>query len=99
MSHSSCVFRITPAGPRTLLEFNGKIVHTDGFNVAIAISSATDVVAGREKGISSTPWILVVKKEGIPDPTMVELPGITRVPVHGQPENIHEQISGMIMEY
>ncbi|KAL1802184.1 hypothetical protein ACET3Z_030831 [Daucus carota] len=25
--------------------------------------------------------------------------GITRVPVHGQPENIYEQISGIIMEY
>ncbi|KAK3441339.1 hypothetical protein EUGRSUZ_B01398 [Eucalyptus grandis] len=30
---------------------------------------------------------------------MVDLPGITRVPVHGQPEDIYEQISAMIMEY
>ncbi|KAF7848035.1 hypothetical protein BT93_L2352 [Corymbia citriodora subsp. variegata] len=30
---------------------------------------------------------------------MVDLPGITRVPVHGQPEDIYEQISEMIMEY
>ncbi|KAG2317145.1 hypothetical protein Bca52824_020267 [Brassica carinata] len=30
---------------------------------------------------------------------MVDLPGITRVPVKGQPENIYEQISGMIMKY
>jgi len=40
-----------------------------------------------------------VKKAGVPDLTMVDLPGITRVPVNGQPENIYEQISGMIMEY
>jgi hypothetical protein len=33
---------------------------------------------------------LVVKKNGVPDLTMVDLPGITRVPVHGQPENIYE---------
>ncbi|KAI5342322.1 hypothetical protein L3X38_010197 [Prunus dulcis] len=30
---------------------------------------------------------------------MVDLPGITRVPVHGQPENIYDQIKDMIMEY
>ncbi|KAJ0265865.1 Dynamin-related protein 4C [Hirschfeldia incana] len=35
----------------------------------------------------------------VPDLTMVDLPGITRVPVNGQPENIYEQISGMIMKY
>lgn len=30
---------------------------------------------------------------------MVDLPGITRVPVNGQPKNIYEQISRMIMKY
>ncbi|KAL6130099.1 hypothetical protein ACLB2K_068480 [Fragaria x ananassa] len=30
---------------------------------------------------------------------MVDLPGITRVPVQGQPENIYDQIKDMIMEY
>lgn len=30
---------------------------------------------------------------------MVDLPGITRVPVHGQPGNIYEQIQAMIMRY
>ncbi|WOL06980.1 hypothetical protein Cni_G15715 [Canna indica] len=41
----------------------------------------------------------IVKKKGVPDLTMVDLPGITRVPVHGQPENIYEQISDIIMKY
>ncbi|XAR64695.1 Dynamin GTPase [Bertholletia excelsa] len=36
---------------------------------------------------------------GVPDLTMVDLPGITRVPVHGQPQDIYEQITGIIMEY
>ena len=40
-----------------------------------------------------------MKKNGVPDLTMVDLPGITRVPVHGQPENIYEQIRDIIMEY
>ncbi|PKI33473.1 hypothetical protein CRG98_046122 [Punica granatum] len=69
--------------PELYLEFNGKHVETDEDN----------------KGISNTPLTLVVKKDGVPDLTMVDLPGITRVPVHGQPENIYEQISEMIMEY
>jgi dynamin family protein len=30
---------------------------------------------------------------------LVDLPGITRVPVHGQPENIYDQIREIIMEY
>ncbi|XLR44306.1 hypothetical protein HN51_028426, partial [Arachis hypogaea] len=29
--------------------------------------------------------------------TMVDLPGITRVPIHGQPENIYDQIKDIIM--
>ncbi|KAI3417124.1 ABC transporter domain-containing protein [Psidium guajava] len=81
------------------LEFNGKIVHTDENNISQAINDATDEIAGSGKGISNAPLTLVVKKDGVPDLTMVDLPGITRVPVHGQPENIYEQISEMIMEY
>ncbi|KAI9127272.1 hypothetical protein K1719_001831 [Acacia pycnantha] len=30
---------------------------------------------------------------------MVDPPGITRVPIHGQPEDIYDQIKEMIMEY
>ncbi|KAK1401891.1 Dynamin-related protein 4C [Heracleum sosnowskyi] len=81
------------------LEYCGKVVPTDEMNVAVAIEMATEVIAGNGKGISHTPLTLVVKKKGVPDLTMVDLPGITRVPVHGQPENIYEQISGIIMEY
>ena len=56
-------------------------------------------VAGSGKGVSDAPLTLHVKKAGVPDITMVDLPGITRVPVNGQPDNIYEQISGMIMKY
>lgn len=50
-------------------------------------------------GISNAPLTLEVRKNGVPDLTMVDLPGITRVPVHGQPENIYDQIKEIIMEY
>ncbi|KAF2288340.1 hypothetical protein GH714_006884 [Hevea brasiliensis] len=85
--------------PELFLEFNGKTVHTDEAYVADAINLATNEIAGDGKGISNTPLTLVVKKSGVPDLTMIDLPGITRVPVHGQPENIYEQIAGIIMEY
>uniref|UniRef100_A0A2P2MFG7 Dynamin-related protein 4C-like n=1 Tax=Rhizophora mucronata TaxID=61149 RepID=A0A2P2MFG7_RHIMU len=85
--------------PELFLEYHGKIVPTDEDHVADAISLATSEVAGIGKSISNSPLTLVVKKNGVPDLTMIDLPGITRVPVHGQPEDIYEQIAGIIMEY
>ncbi|XP_071920778.1 dynamin-related protein 4C-like [Coffea arabica] len=85
--------------PELFLEFNGKVMSANEENVADVISLATDEIAGRSKGISNIPLTLTVKKNGVPDLTMVDLPGITRVPVHGQPEDIYEQISAIIMEY
>ncbi|XP_030479982.1 dynamin-related protein 4C-like [Cannabis sativa] len=85
--------------PELFLEFNGKVVTTDENNISEAINIATDEIAGSGKGISNAPLTLVVKKKGVPDLTMVDLPGITRVPVHGQPENIYDQIRDIIMEY
>ncbi|XWS65116.1 hypothetical protein CRYUN_Cryun05aG0063100 [Craigia yunnanensis] len=85
--------------PEFFLEFNDKIVSTDEDNIANEIVTATDEIAGLGKGISNNPLTLVVKKNGVPGLTMVDLPGITRVPVQGQPENIYEQIRDVILEY
>ncbi|KAL2941595.1 Dynamin-related protein 4C [Bienertia sinuspersici] len=85
--------------PQLSLEYMNKVLQTDESTVSDAINSATQEIAGNAKGISNTPITLVVKKNGVPDLTMVDLPGITRVPVHGQPENIYEQIRDIIMEY
>ncbi|KAL3635566.1 Dynamin-related protein 4C [Castilleja foliolosa] len=85
--------------PDLSLEYNNKTVPTDEENIADAISLATEEIAGKQKGISNIPLTLVVKKNGVPDLTMVDLPGITRVPVHGQPEDIYEQISKIINEF
>ncbi|CAH9140096.1 unnamed protein product [Cuscuta epithymum] len=85
--------------PEIHLEFGGKIVPTDEAQIVDAITSATDEIAGRGKGVSRTPLTLTVKKCGVPDLTMVDLPGITRVPVRGQPHDIYEQIRDMILEY
>lgn len=85
--------------PELQLEYLGKVVSTDEIHTAEAIADATVEIAGNSKGISHTPLTLMVKKKGVPDLTMVDLPGITRVPVRGQPEDIYEQISAIINEY
>ncbi|PIN07241.1 Vacuolar sorting protein VPS1, dynamin [Handroanthus impetiginosus] len=85
--------------PELFLEFNEKIIPTDEEKIADDISIATEEIAGKGKAISGNPLTLIVKKKGVPDLTMVDLPGITRVPVHGQPEDIYEQISKIIMEF
>ncbi|XP_057419518.1 dynamin-related protein 4C-like [Lotus japonicus] len=85
--------------PELILEFNGKTISTDEAHVSEAINLATEELAGSGKGISNNPLTLLVKKNGVPDLAMVDLPGITRVPVHGQPENIYDQIKDIIMEY
>ncbi|KAK9912638.1 hypothetical protein M0R45_036491 [Rubus argutus] len=85
--------------PELSLEYNGIVEHTDEVNISDDIVNATNAIAGGGKGISNTPLTLLVKKNGVPDLTMVDLPGITRVPVHGQPEDIYDQIKEMIMEY
>ncbi|KAM2976381.1 hypothetical protein FF2_013455 [Malus domestica] len=85
--------------PELSLEYNGRVDRTDEENIAKDIVKATNSIAGGGKGISNMPLTLLVKKNGVPDLTMVDLPGITRVPVHGQPENIYDQIKDMIMEY
>lgn len=63
------------------------------------IKYATEVIAGKGFGISDTPITLEVVREGAPDLTMVDLPGITRVPISGQPPDIQEQIQEIIKRY
>uniref|UniRef100_A0A453IGJ7 Dynamin-type G domain-containing protein n=2 Tax=Aegilops tauschii subsp. strangulata TaxID=200361 RepID=A0A453IGJ7_AEGTS len=86
--------------PVLQLEYsNGRVVTTTEANVADAINAATAEIAGSGKGISDAPITLVVRKRGVPDLTLVDLPGITRVPVQGQPDDIYDQIARIIREY
>lgn len=86
--------------PVLQLEYsNGRAVATTEAKVADAINAATAEIAGSGKGISDAPITLVVRKRGVPDLTLVDLPGITRVPVQGQPDDIYDQIARIIKEY
>ncbi|RLN15506.1 hypothetical protein C2845_PM02G31090 [Panicum miliaceum] len=86
--------------PKLQLEYsNGRVVATTEAKVADAINAATAEIAGSGKGISDAPITLVVRKRGVPDLTLVDLPGITRAPVQGQPEDIYDQVAKIIKEY
>ena len=49
-------------------------------------------MAGTSKGIVNNPIILTIYSNDVPDLTMIDLPGITRIPLNGsdQPKNIEE---------
>ncbi|CAL4913650.1 unnamed protein product [Urochloa decumbens] len=88
--------------PKLQLQYrysNGREVATTEAKVADAINAATAEIAGGGKGISDAPITLVVRKRGVPDLTLVDLPGITRVPVQGQPDDIYDQIAKIIKDY
>lgn len=47
------------------------------------IDKLTDKVAGANKGIVDKPIILTIYSSTCPDLTLIDLPGITRIPMGG----------------
>ena len=68
-------------------------------DVTRAIEKFTDDIAGNNKGVSSTPISLRVHGPDLPDLTLIDLPGITRVPVGDQPEDIYARVKALILKY
>ena len=83
----------------------GEFLHKKGqkyydFRLITAeIENQTDVVAGGQKNISSTPISLTIYSPKVLDLTMVDLPGLTKVPTQGQPSDIAQQIHNLVMSY
>ncbi|KAG9415850.1 Dynamin-1-like protein [Aphanomyces cochlioides] len=63
------------------------------------IEKETDRMTGKNKGISNKPITLKVFSPFVLNLTLVDLPGITKVPVGDQPANIEEQIRDMCIEF
>uniref|UniRef100_A0AAV2M906 Interferon-induced GTP-binding protein Mx n=1 Tax=Knipowitschia caucasica TaxID=637954 RepID=A0AAV2M906_KNICA len=63
------------------------------------VSTAQEVLAGKGCGISHELISLAIASPDIPDLTLIDLPGIARVAVKGQPENIGEQIKTLIRTF
>jgi len=73
-------------------------IYDDFDEVRFEIEHRTDILAGTNKGITHEPIVLKVFTLSY-DLTFVDLPGITKVPVGDQPEDIDEQIQELILKY
>ncbi|XP_077073419.1 dynamin-1 isoform X3 [Siphateles boraxobius] len=72
---------------------------TDFDEVRQEIEAETDRVTGANKGISPVPINLRVFSPHVLNLTLIDLPGITKVPVGDQPADIEQQIRDMIMQF
>ncbi|XP_068913132.1 dynamin isoform X1 [Tenebrio molitor] len=63
------------------------------------IESETDRVTGNNKGISNIPINLRVYSPNVLNLTLIDLPGLTKVPIGDQPADIEQQIKAMIMQF
>uniref|UniRef100_UPI0037E70B2F dynamin-3-like n=1 Tax=Semicossyphus pulcher TaxID=241346 RepID=UPI0037E70B2F len=72
---------------------------TDFDEVRQEIEAETDRATGANKGISPVPINLRVYSPHVLNLTLIDLPGITKVPVGDQPVDIEQQIRDMIMQF
>ena len=72
---------------------------TDFIKVRETIEALTDEVCKEDKNIVDKPIVLNVYSQTCPDLTLVDLPGVTRVPVGKQPKNIEEITKNMATRY
>lgn len=83
----------------------GEFLHIPGqkfydFNkIRDEISKETEAKVGRNAGISPAPINLRIYSPNVLTLTLVDLPGLTRVPVGDQPRDIERQIRDMIVKY
>jgi len=63
------------------------------------IEIETSRVAGYNKGISNDPIILKIFSQNVIDLTLVDLPGIVKVPMGDQPDDIESKVRDLLIEY
>uniref|UniRef100_A0A672Z9S9 Interferon-induced GTP-binding protein Mx n=1 Tax=Sphaeramia orbicularis TaxID=375764 RepID=A0A672Z9S9_9TELE len=68
-------------------------------DVESKIREAQESLAGAGSGISDELISLEIACPNVPDLTLIDLPGITRVAVKDQPENIGDQIKSLIEKF
>ncbi|KAF7257638.1 hypothetical protein EG68_04666, partial [Paragonimus skrjabini miyazakii] len=76
-----------------------KDIITDFNEVRQEIKEQTDRVAGSGKAISHEPINLKIYSPRVLNLTLVDLPGITKVPVADQPEDIETLINQLCLQY
>ncbi|KAM3968191.1 dynamin related protein 1 isoform 2-T2 [Aphomia sociella] len=74
-------------------------VYTDFDAIRQEIERETDRMAGSNKGICPEPISLKIYSTTVVNLTLVDLPGITKIPIGDQPEDIENQIGNLIIKY
>ncbi|KAJ1860133.1 Dynamin- GTPase protein [Coemansia sp. RSA 2703] len=74
-------------------------VFTDMSEVRREIERETERLAGNNKGIVKTPIHLRITSPDVLNLTLVDLPGITKIPVGDQPSDIEMQTRNLVFEY
>ncbi|KAK6200471.1 Dynamin central region-domain-containing protein [Scheffersomyces amazonensis] len=83
----------------------GEFLHISGkrfynFNdIRKEIETETLRIAGTNKGISRLPINLKIYSPNVLDLTLVDLPGLTKIPIGDQPTDIERQTRNLILEY
>ncbi|CAI9768830.1 unnamed protein product [Fraxinus pennsylvanica] len=72
---------------------------TDFAAVRKEISDETDRETGRSKQISSVPIYLSIYSPNVVNLTLIDLPGLTKVAIDGQPESVVHDIENMVRTY
>ncbi|XP_007531815.1 dynamin-1-like protein isoform X8 [Erinaceus europaeus] len=83
----------------------GKFLHTknklytDFDEIRQEIESETERISGSNKGVSPEPIHLKIFSPNVVNLTLVDLPGMTKVPVGDQPKDIELQIRELILRF
>ncbi|CAI4227154.1 unnamed protein product [Auanema sp. JU1783] len=80
-------------------EHTGSQVYLDFDKVREEIEKETDRLTGTNKGISTAPISLKIYSHRVVNLSLVDLPGITKVPIGDQPVDIEDQIRNMIISF
>lgn len=73
--------------------------YTDFHAIREEIVADTERIAGSNKGISHEPIILTIHSPKVLNLTLVDLPGLTKVAIGDQPQDIELQIQQLILQY
>lgn len=74
-------------------------MYSDFDEIRKEIENETDRMAGTNKGICPEPINLKIYSTRVVNLTLVDLPGLTKVPVGDQPEDIEAQIKELILKH
>ncbi|XP_050236900.1 phragmoplastin DRP1E isoform X2 [Mercurialis annua] len=72
---------------------------TDFSMVRSEIQEETDRITGKTKQISPVPIHLSIYSPNVVNLTLIDLPGLTKVAVEGQPESVVQEIESMVRSY